>query len=142
MADYIDLVANGIITNEETIAADPALVAGFVRATLRGLDYTLNNPAAAYEISKKFVEGLDDSRVAVLDASLPLWAADTLGLTERRLLGADAGRAAEHRLPGRAARRPGGSLRQYLCDRQSAPGVGLRTASRFVAALLPRGSER
>ena len=82
VSDYIDLVANGIITNEETIANNPALVAGFVRATLRGLDFTLANPDAAYEISKKFVEGLDDSRLNVLEASLPLWDADTLGLSD------------------------------------------------------------
>ena len=82
VADYIDMVANGIITNEETAANDPELVQGFVRATLRGLSDTLDDPDAAYEISKKFVDGLDDSRKGVLQASLQMWQADTLGLSD------------------------------------------------------------
>ena len=50
------------------------------RATLRGLAYTLDNPDEAFEISKKYVEGLDDSRKNVLEASLDMWRAETLGL--------------------------------------------------------------
>ena len=82
VADYIDMVANGVITNEESIADNPALVQGFVRAILRGLRDTLNDPDEAYAISKKFVEGLDDSRLNVLLASLPMWQAETLGQTD------------------------------------------------------------
>lgn len=82
VADYTNLVANGIITNEATITGNPELVQGFVRALLRGLRDTLDNPDEAYEISKNFVEGLDDSRRGVLDASLPLWQAEPLGVTD------------------------------------------------------------
>ena len=82
VADFTDMVANGIITNESQIAQDPQLVERFIRATLRGLADTLADPEEAYEISKKFVEGLDDSRMNVLESSLDLWRADTLGLTE------------------------------------------------------------
>lgn len=82
VADYIDMVANGIITNEEMLANDPALIKGFTRAILRGLQFTLENPEEAYEISKAYVEGLDDSRMPVLQASLPLWQADVLGSTD------------------------------------------------------------
>ncbi|WP_374686969.1 ABC transporter substrate-binding protein [Promineifilum sp.] len=82
VADYANLVANGVITNEDTIAQNPELVRGFVRAFLRGLQDTLDDPAAAYEISKQFVEGLDDSRRGVLDASIELWRADPLGQTD------------------------------------------------------------
>ena len=82
VADYIDMVANGIITNEATIAENPELVQGFVRALLRGLSDTLADPDEAYEISKKFVDGLDDSRKSVLMASLDMWQADTLGLSD------------------------------------------------------------
>jgi NitT/TauT family transport system substrate-binding protein len=82
VADFVDMVANGIITNEETIAENPDLVRGLVQATLRGLADTLNDPAAAYEISKAFVEGLDDSRMGVLEASLPIWQAEQLGFTD------------------------------------------------------------
>lgn len=82
VADSADLVANGLITNEQTIAENPEMVKGFVRAFLRGVADTLADPPAAFEISKKFVEGLEDSRMAVLEASLPFWQADALGLTD------------------------------------------------------------
>ncbi|MDX1413215.1 MAG: ABC transporter substrate-binding protein [Candidatus Promineifilaceae bacterium] len=84
VADYIDLVFNGIITNEETIVQNPELVESFLRAILRGLADTLADPDQAYEISKKYVEGLDDSRRDVLDASLGLWEAEKLGYTEEK----------------------------------------------------------
>jgi NitT/TauT family transport system substrate-binding protein len=49
---------------------------------VRGLQDTLDNPDEAFEISKKYVEGLDDSRQSVLQASLPLWDAEQLGYTD------------------------------------------------------------
>ena len=82
VADYIDMVANGIITNETMVSENPERVEAFVHAFLRGLADTLADPDGAYEISKNFVEGLDDSRMPVLEASLALWEADTLGETE------------------------------------------------------------
>lgn len=82
VADFIDLVSNGIITNEETIENNPELVERFVRAVTHGLNDTLADPDEAYEISKGFVEELDDSRRDVLEASLDLWRADVIGLTE------------------------------------------------------------
>jgi NitT/TauT family transport system substrate-binding protein len=82
VADYIDLVGNGLLTNEQTMAEEPELVRGFIRAFLRGLDDTLADPDEAYEISKKFVEGLDDSRMGVLNASIELWRAEEPGLSD------------------------------------------------------------
>lgn len=82
VADYIDLVANGLITNERMIAENPQMVEEFVRAMLRGVADTLADPDEAFEISKGYIEGLEDGRRAVLDASLPLWEADTLGFTD------------------------------------------------------------
>ncbi len=82
VADYVDLVANGFLTNEQTIAENPELVQGFINAFMRGLRDTLADPDAAYEISKKYVEGLDDSRKGVLEASLPLWGTEPLGRTD------------------------------------------------------------
>ncbi|PID85171.1 MAG: myristoyl transferase [Chloroflexi bacterium] len=81
VADHIDLVSTGIITNEDLLANNPELVESFVRATLHGLADTLANPEEAYEICKKFVSELDDSRMNVLQASLPMWDAETLGET-------------------------------------------------------------
>jgi NitT/TauT family transport system substrate-binding protein len=82
VADTTDLVANGLITNEQTIAENPQLVEGMVRAVLRGLADTLDDPEAAFEISKEYVEALDDSRRPVLDASLDLWQTDVLGRSD------------------------------------------------------------
>jgi NitT/TauT family transport system substrate-binding protein len=82
VADSADLVANGIISNEETIANNPELVSGFIRAFTRGLVDTLADPDEAFEISKGFVEALDDSRKSVLMASLDLWNAQPLGLSD------------------------------------------------------------
>ena len=82
VADYANLVANGLLTNEQTIAEEPELVEAFTRAFRRGLQDTLDDPDAAFEISKKYVEGLDDSRRGVLDASLELWRAEQLGRTD------------------------------------------------------------
>ncbi|MFW6070465.1 MAG: ABC transporter substrate-binding protein [bacterium] len=82
VSDYIDLVANGLISNETTIEENPEMVQRFVEATMRGLRDTLEDPQAAFEISKGYVEDLDDSRMAVLEASLPLWQAEELGVTD------------------------------------------------------------
>lgn len=81
VADEADLVANGLITSEELVSKNPDMVAAFVRATLKGIADTIADPEEAYEISQRYVEGLDDSRRNVLDASIELWRADTLGIT-------------------------------------------------------------
>ncbi len=82
VSDYVDMVANGVITNENFAAENPERVAGFVQALTRGLQDTLDNPDEAFEISKKYVEGLEDARQPVLEASLPLWEAEQLGYTD------------------------------------------------------------
>lgn len=58
VAEYADIVANGITTNAETIEDDPELVAAVVRAFDSGLRDAINNPARAYLASSAFVEGL------------------------------------------------------------------------------------
>ncbi len=82
VSDYIDMVANGLITNETTIAENPEMVQQFVGAVLRGLADTLADPDEAFEISKSYVEGLENGRKPVLEASIPLWQASTLGLSD------------------------------------------------------------
>ncbi len=86
VADYADLPANGLITNEQTIAQEPELVRAFVRAFLRGLQDTLDDPEAAFQISTHYVEGLADNadvQRAVLQATLDYWRAERLGYSER-----------------------------------------------------------
>jgi NitT/TauT family transport system substrate-binding protein len=86
VADYVQLAANGLVTNEATIAQNPDLVQHMVRAILRGISDTLTNPDEAFEISKKYIDGLAQSDAEmqaiqrqVLEASLPFWRADPLG---------------------------------------------------------------
>lgn len=85
VSDYIDLVANGLITNETVIKENPELVGRMVRASLKGLEYTLNNPAESFEISRKFIPDMTDedapTQQLVLEASLELWRSDQLGLS-------------------------------------------------------------
>jgi len=84
--DYIDFVSNGMITNERTIAEQPELVRGMVRALLRGLQDTLDDPEAAFAICREQVAEIDDESAplqrAVLDAALGFWRAQSLGRSD------------------------------------------------------------
>ena len=75
--DYLSIPSNGLVTNEETLANDPGLVRGMVRATLRGVEYTLANPDEAFEIALKYVPeaGGDNEAInrAIFDATLAYW---------------------------------------------------------------------
>ena len=82
VANYVDLVATGVVTSEQFAAENPELVRAFVAAFLRGLQDTLDKPEEAFEISRSYVEGLDDSRRGVLNASLELWKGEPLGHTD------------------------------------------------------------
>ena len=56
-----------------------------IRATLRGLRDTLEDPDAAYDVSRKYVEGLSGANEAVqrkvLEESLRFWQTDRPGFT-------------------------------------------------------------
>ncbi len=73
----VPIPANGLVTNEETIARQPALVQGMVSALLRSVAWTLENPDEAFAISLKFVpeagSANEAANRAVFDASLPFW---------------------------------------------------------------------
>jgi NitT/TauT family transport system substrate-binding protein len=83
ISDYVQLASNGIITNEKTILENPELVRNFVAAALKGLQDTIADPDAAYEISKKYVENLAQADMATqkqtLATSIVLWQAPVLG---------------------------------------------------------------
>jgi NitT/TauT family transport system substrate-binding protein len=85
-ADTMELVANGIITNEKTLQENPALVSALVNATLKGIDYTLQHPEEAFEVSKKYVENLaqadQEVQMQVLLSSAELWRAERLGYSD------------------------------------------------------------
>jgi len=58
VGEKVNLVGNGLLTNEETIRTKPALVRGMSKALMRGVADTLKDPAAALAIATKYVEGL------------------------------------------------------------------------------------
>ena len=74
---YLRIPANGLVTNEKTLANEPELVRAMIRATLKAIAYTLENPDAAFESALKAVpEAGGDNRTAnraVFDASLAYW---------------------------------------------------------------------
>ncbi len=85
VADYASLVSNGLITSEKMVKEHPEEVRRFVRAFLRGLQETLQDPEAAFEACRKYVEGLDQNEAvqrAVLEATLPFWQGDPLGWSD------------------------------------------------------------
>ncbi|NLE75152.1 MAG: ABC transporter substrate-binding protein [Chloroflexi bacterium] len=86
VSDYATLISNGIITNEQTIQENPALVTALVRAFLRGLRDTLDDPDAAFQTCLKYVPeagGDNETRQrAVLDTSIELWKTDRLGYSD------------------------------------------------------------
>jgi NitT/TauT family transport system substrate-binding protein len=81
--DYVPLASNGLLTNEKTMQDNPELVRNMVKAILRGISDVIADPAGAYDISKKYVEGLaqQDEKVQyeILTSSIDLWKAEKLG---------------------------------------------------------------
>lgn len=85
VADYVNLASNGLITNEETIRDNPDLVRRMVLAFSRGLEDTINDPDKAFDISKKYVEGLAEAdqivQRGILATSIEFWKTDPLGFS-------------------------------------------------------------
>lgn len=86
VSDYAQLIANGIVTSEMTIAEEPDLVRGMARALARGIEDTIANPDEAYDISLKFVENLKDQdkavQMQVLNTSIEFWTAERTGFSD------------------------------------------------------------
>ncbi|MGM0401927.1 MAG: ABC transporter substrate-binding protein [Chloroflexota bacterium] len=81
--EYTNLVSNGLITNAETIGEYPDLVRGVARAFLRGLEDTLDDPDAAFEITREAIPEMEDETAElqreVLGACLDFWRAESPG---------------------------------------------------------------
>lgn len=87
VSDYANLVSNGLITNEQTIAEQPELVKELVRAVLRGLKHTIEHPDEAFAICRKYVPEITGDnealQKAVLWESIKFWQGDRLGYSDR-----------------------------------------------------------
>lgn len=83
VADYVTLASNGLLSSEMVIEENPDLVRGMVRAFLRGVEDAAANPDEAYEISKKYVDNLENADAAVqkeiLTTSIEFWQLENLG---------------------------------------------------------------
>lgn len=83
MDAHLQIPSNGLITNEQTIEAQPELVGKLVRATLKSIAWTLEHPDEAFAISLKHVPeaGGENEAInrAIFDASLPYWAPPATG---------------------------------------------------------------
>lgn len=86
VADFLDLASNGIVTNEKVMVDDPDLVKAFLGAFVKGLEDTIEDPEAAFEISKKYVEGLGESdpstQMLILKRSIESWNSTEMGKSD------------------------------------------------------------
>jgi NitT/TauT family transport system substrate-binding protein len=91
VGDYLQLVGNGLITNETVLKENPDLVRRMVKAMLEGISYTMAHPDEAYTISTKYVENLAKANTSVqkqvLATTIELWKTNTLGYTDPKAWG-------------------------------------------------------
>ena len=82
--EYARLVGNGVAVSEKTLAERPALVKGFVRALLQGVQDAIANPDEALSISNAAYPEFasDKSAKEVLRASIELWKNKRIGYSE------------------------------------------------------------
>jgi NitT/TauT family transport system substrate-binding protein len=89
VSDYTALVANGLVTSEQVIKDNPDRVRAMVRATLKGIQFSIENPDEAFAISEKYIDNLaalateeKDVQRQVLAASIPLWQTTMMGYSD------------------------------------------------------------
>ena len=77
VSDAVHMVGNGLVTNEKTIQENPDLVRAMTQATLKSIQYTIDHPDEAYEITKAYVPNLATAdqtvQKQVLLNSIELW---------------------------------------------------------------------
>jgi NitT/TauT family transport system substrate-binding protein len=86
VADYVPLASNGLVTHERLARDEPGLVRRMVAAVLQGMQDALADPEGAYDISTKYVEGLDQADrevlLRVLTLSMEFWQGERLGYSD------------------------------------------------------------
>ena len=69
------LISNGLAALRSQLDKRPDDIKKFVAATLKGVQYTIDHPDEAFELSKQFVPDLPAGQKDVLTASITLWKA-------------------------------------------------------------------
>ncbi len=87
VSDYLNLASNGIVTNEAMIKEHPEVVKAFLTAFSKGIKDTIQDPEAAYAMSKKYIEGLNEAdkqiQMKILQASIASWNSDMMGESDQ-----------------------------------------------------------
>ena len=87
VSDYLNLASNGIVTNEAMIKEHPEVVKAFLTAFSKGIKDTIQDPEAAYAMSKKYIEGLNEAdkqiQMKILQASIASWNSDMMGASDQ-----------------------------------------------------------
>lgn len=79
VAQAIPLVSNGVVVTEAFAKNNQAAITSFLKATTRGLEWTLANPDAAFQIALNHLPEVKSNvqqtqlQRKVLDATLPYW---------------------------------------------------------------------
>ena len=86
VSDYLQLVANGLVTNEQSVTENPEMVRAFIQAMLQGITAAAANPDEAYEISGQYVENLAEAdeivQREILAESIKLWQTERPGYSD------------------------------------------------------------
>jgi NitT/TauT family transport system substrate-binding protein len=86
VSDAVQMVGNGLVTDEKTVQENPELVRAMTMATLKAIQYTIDHPDEAYEISKAYVPNLATAdqvvQKQVLLNSIELWKGGKPGFSE------------------------------------------------------------
>jgi NitT/TauT family transport system substrate-binding protein len=86
VADYLHLVANGLVTNENMVSRQPEKLRAFIAALTQGIVDAATDPDEAYQISLAYVENLADADETVqreiLAESIKLWQTDQPGYSD------------------------------------------------------------
>lgn len=88
VSDQMDLISNGLVVGEKLIKNNPDLVQRMVRASLRGLIYSIKHPDEAMNITRQVIPEITDQTAIiqrkVLDASIELWKTDYPGFSSEQ----------------------------------------------------------
>ncbi|MEN8241978.1 MAG: ABC transporter substrate-binding protein [Chloroflexota bacterium] len=87
VSEFVQLTANGLITNETMIAENPEAVRRFVSAMVKAVEETIADPESAYLICHNYVEGLAEQdkavQMEVLNLSIEYWKAEKIGYSQQ-----------------------------------------------------------